>query len=66
MDQSMPRHDVNIFAESTKLDKDVNAGTAPVLPDVMTNWHHEVHLKLVSLDAAHITKDMLNLQVSTH
>ena len=42
------------------------AGTAPELPDVMTNWHHNLHLALVLLDVAHMSADMLNLQVGTH
>lgn len=42
------------------------AGEPPQIPDVMTNWHHGLHLEVVLLDVAHISNDMLSLPVSVH
>lgn len=44
----------------------INAGTAPDIPRVMTNWHHGLHLEVVLLEVAHIGQDMLNLHVGSH
>lgn len=41
-----------------------SAGEPPDIPDVMTNWHHALHLEVVLLDVAHIRDDMLQLPVS--
>ena len=40
------------------------AGKVPELPDIMTNWHHNLHLDLVALPASHINSDMLSAEVS--
>ncbi|DBA92084.1 TPA: hypothetical protein ACH3X1_015814 [Trebouxia sp. C0004] len=39
------------------------SGRVPELPDIMTNWHHNLHLDLVPLAASDISSDMLSAEV---
>ena len=41
------------------------AGRVPELPDIMTNWHHNLHLEIVPLMVSDISAEMLSAQVNT-
>ena len=40
------------------------AGPKPDLPDIMTNWHHDIHFQLSPLPAANISAEMLAAEVT--